>query len=108
MFAPVGGEWLASHAFRFNSGEENSGTNWTGGYVSPSNDLDVVKINFLVLFGLEHRPLSCASLSQALYRLLYRVYICIRLFNFLCTLYKIIEKISYFKEAVRDNHCTIT
>jgi hypothetical protein len=56
--ALVAVEWSASRPGRFTPGETVSGTHWIGGWVCPIAGLeDVEKRTFLVLLGLELRPL---------------------------------------------------
>jgi hypothetical protein len=62
--ALVGGEWSASRPGHFTTGERAPGTHWIGGWVDPTAGLDdVEKRKFLVLPGLEIRPLGCPALS---------------------------------------------
>jgi hypothetical protein len=61
--ALVGGEWSASLPCRF-----TPGTHSIGGWVSPISGLDnVEKRKFLILLGLELRPLDRPAHSQSLY-----------------------------------------
>jgi hypothetical protein len=70
--ALVGGEWSASCFGSFTPGERASGTHWMGGWLGPRASLDDVKERkFLILPGLELRPLSRPARSQSLYRLRY-------------------------------------
>jgi hypothetical protein len=70
--ALFGGEWSASRLCRFTPGERAPGTHWIGGWVNPRAGLDnVVKRKFLILPGLELRPLGRPARSQSLYRLRY-------------------------------------
>jgi hypothetical protein len=70
--ALVGGEWSASRPGRFTSRERALGTHLTGGWVGPRAGLDEVeKGKFLILPGLQSRPLGCPAYSQSLYRLRY-------------------------------------
>jgi hypothetical protein len=53
-------------------GRFTPGTYWTGGWVGPRAGLDdVKKKKFLILPGLELRPLDHTACSQSLYRLSY-------------------------------------
>jgi hypothetical protein len=66
------GEWSASRPGRFSPGELAPGTHWIRGWVDPRAGLDdVEKRKFLILLGLEFRPLGRPARSQSLYRLLY-------------------------------------
>jgi hypothetical protein len=68
----VGSEWLALRPGRFTPGERGPGTHWIGGWVGPRGDLnDVQKRKFLIVPGLELRPLCRPARSQSLYRLSY-------------------------------------
>jgi hypothetical protein len=67
----AGGEWSASRPGRFTAGERATGTHWLGGWVNPGASMDMEKIKFLTLPGLEFRPLSRPARSQSLYRLRY-------------------------------------
>jgi hypothetical protein len=68
----VGGEWPASRASRFTSGERAPGTHWIGGWVGLRAGLDdVEERKFLTLPGLELRSLGHPARSQSLYRLRY-------------------------------------
>jgi hypothetical protein len=70
--ALVGGEWSASYPGRSTPGERATGTHWVGGWVDPRAGLDdVEKRKFLILPGLELRPLDRSARSQSLYRLRY-------------------------------------
>jgi hypothetical protein len=70
--ALIGGEWSASRPGRFITGERASDTHWIGGWVDPRTGLDdVERRKFLLLPGLEFRPLDRPSSSQLLYRLRY-------------------------------------
>jgi hypothetical protein len=70
--ALVGGEWSASRCGRFTLQEKVPGTHWIGGWVDPRTGLDdVEKRKFLILPGLELRPLGRVARSQSLYRLSY-------------------------------------
>jgi hypothetical protein len=54
----VGGEWSASRPDRFTPGEK-TGTHWIEGWVGPRAGLDnVEQRQFLLLPGLELRPLG--------------------------------------------------
>jgi hypothetical protein len=65
--ALAGGEWSASRPGRF-----TPGTHSIGGWVDPRAGLDdVEKRKFLILLGLELRPLGRPASSQSLYRLGY-------------------------------------
>jgi hypothetical protein len=67
-----GGEWSASRPGRFTPGETPSGTHWIGGWMDPRAGLeDVEKRKFLILPGVELRPLGRPARSQSLYRLRY-------------------------------------
>jgi hypothetical protein len=69
-----GGEGSASRLCRFTPEERASGTHWIGGWVDTRAGLDdLEKINFLILPGLDLRPLSRAARSQSKYRLHYPV-----------------------------------
>jgi hypothetical protein len=58
MKALVGDEWSASRPGRFIPGERAPRTHWIGSWVSPRAGLDdVEKRKFLILPGLELRPL---------------------------------------------------
>jgi hypothetical protein len=64
--------WSTSHPSRFNPWERAPSTHWTGGWVDPKAGLDdMEKRKFLILPGLELRPLGCPARSQSLYRLCY-------------------------------------
>jgi hypothetical protein len=64
--ALVGDEWSASRTGRLIPEERAPGTHWIGGWVGPRAGLDEVeKRKFLILPGLELRPLR----SQSLWRL---------------------------------------
>jgi hypothetical protein len=66
----AGGEWSASRTGRITPGEKAPGTHWIGGWVGPRAGLDdVEKRKFLILPGLELRPLGRPARSQSLYRL---------------------------------------
>jgi hypothetical protein len=66
------GEWSASRPGRFTLGERAPGTHWIGGWVDPRAGLDNVKNRkFLILPGLELRPLDRPARSQSLYQLRY-------------------------------------
>jgi hypothetical protein len=66
--ALTGGEWSASCSGRFTPGERAPGTHWIGGWVVPRASLDdVEKRKFMILPGLELRPLTCPACSQLLY-----------------------------------------
>jgi hypothetical protein len=70
--ALVGGEWSASCRFSFTPGERAPGTHWIGGWVGPRAGLDDVEMRkFLIVPGLELRPLARPARSQSLYRLRY-------------------------------------
>jgi hypothetical protein len=63
--ALAGGEWSASRPGHCTPGERVSGTHWIGGWVDPRASLDdVEKRKFLILPGLEIRPLGRAARSQ--------------------------------------------
>jgi hypothetical protein len=65
--ALVGGERSA-----LRPGQFTSGTHWIGGWVDPRAGLDdVEKRKFLILPGLELRPLGRSARTQSLYRLRY-------------------------------------
>jgi hypothetical protein len=67
-----GGEWSASRPCRFTPGERAPGTHWIGGWVGSRAGLnDVEGRKFLILPGLERRPLGRPASSQSLYRLRY-------------------------------------
>jgi hypothetical protein len=68
--ALVGGEWSVSRPGRFTPGKRARGTQWIGGWVDPRAGLDdLEKRKFLILPGLELRPLGRPTSSQSLYRL---------------------------------------
>jgi hypothetical protein len=70
--ALLAGEWSASRPCRFTPGERATGTRWTGGWVGPRTGLDdMEKRKFLILPGLELRPLDRSALNPSLYRLRY-------------------------------------
>jgi hypothetical protein len=70
--ALAGGEWAASRSDRFTPKEGVPDIHWIGGWVDPRAGLDdVEKRKFLILPGLELRPLSRLAHSQSLYRLRY-------------------------------------
>jgi hypothetical protein len=70
--ALFGGEWSASHPFRFAPGERAPGTHWRGGWVDPRTTLgDVEKRRFLTFPRLVLRPLGRPARSQSLHRLRY-------------------------------------
>jgi hypothetical protein len=70
--ALAGGEWSASLPGRFTPGERAPGTLWIECWVNPRAVLDdLEKRKFLILPGLELRPLSRPTRSQSLYRLRY-------------------------------------
>jgi hypothetical protein len=55
----VGDEWTVSRPGRFTPGERTPDTHWIGGWVNRSSGLDdVEKRKFLILLGLELRPLG--------------------------------------------------
>jgi hypothetical protein len=67
--AQAGIEWSASRPGRFTPGERAPGTHWIGGWVDPRSGLhDVEKREFLILLGLELRPVRLPVCSQSLYR----------------------------------------
>jgi hypothetical protein len=68
----AGGEWSASRPDRITPGERTYGTHWIGGWVGPRAGLDdVEKRKFLILPGLELRPVGRPARSQSLYQLRY-------------------------------------
>jgi hypothetical protein len=70
--ALAGGECSASCPGRFTPEERTPGIHWIGGWVGPRTGLDDVENRkFLILPGLELRPLCCPSRSQSVYRLRY-------------------------------------
>jgi hypothetical protein len=70
--ALAGGEWSASCHCRFTSGERDPGTHWIGGLVDSRAGLkEVEKREFLILPGLEIRPLGHPTPRKSLYRLSY-------------------------------------
>jgi hypothetical protein len=70
--ALYGGEWSASRPGRFTPGEGAPGAHWLGSWVGAEDGLDdVEKRKFLILPGLELRPLFRPIRSQSLYRLSY-------------------------------------
>jgi hypothetical protein len=70
--ALVGGKWSASRPGCFTPAERAPGTHWLGGWVDPrAGQDDVEKRIFLILPGLESRPLGRPVRSQSLYRLSY-------------------------------------
>jgi hypothetical protein len=70
--ALAGGEWSASRPRRFTPGENAPGTHWIGGWMDPRAGLDdVEKRKFLILPGLELRPLGHPAHSQLLFQLCY-------------------------------------
>jgi hypothetical protein len=71
--ALVESDWSASRPCRFIHRERAHGTHWIGGWVGPRGGLDdMEKWKFLILPGLEPRPLGRPARSQSLYRLRYR------------------------------------
>jgi hypothetical protein len=70
--ALAGDEWSASRPGHFTPWERAPGTHCIGGWVDPRVGLDdVEKRKFLILAGLELRPLGRQARSQSLYRLRY-------------------------------------
>jgi hypothetical protein len=69
--ALVGGEWSASRPACFTSGERAPGTHWIGGWVGPRRSGQRAERKFLILPGLELRPLGRPAHNQSLYRLHY-------------------------------------
>jgi hypothetical protein len=70
--ALAGGEWSASRPGRFTSRERAPVTHWIGGWVDPRAGLgDAEKRKFLILPGLELRPLGRPARNQSPYRLRY-------------------------------------
>jgi hypothetical protein len=70
--ALVVGERSASNPCRFIPGERDPGFIWIGGLVDHRAGLDDVKNReFLILPGLELRPLGLPARTQSLYRLSY-------------------------------------
>jgi hypothetical protein len=70
--AVAGGEWSASLPGRFTPGERAPGTHWIGDWVGSRAVLDdVERKKFLILPGLELRPLGRPARSRSLYRLSY-------------------------------------
>jgi hypothetical protein len=66
----VGGEWSAWRPGRFTIGGRATSNLWIGGEVGPRAGLDdVEKRKFLILPGLELRPLGRPTLRWSLYRL---------------------------------------
>jgi hypothetical protein len=66
--ALVGGKWSASRAGRFTPEEEAPIIHWIGGWVDPrAGPDDVDKRKFLIIPGLELRPLGRQVRSQSLY-----------------------------------------
>jgi hypothetical protein len=61
--ALTGGEWSASRSGRFTP-VRAPGTHWIGGCVDPRAGLDDVKRKFVILPGLELRPLGRPARSQ--------------------------------------------
>jgi hypothetical protein len=60
------GEWSASRPCRFTPGERAPCTHWLGGWVGPRTGLDdVEKRKFLIVQGLEFRPLDHSARSQS-------------------------------------------
>jgi hypothetical protein len=54
----AGGVWSTSRPGRFATGERAPGTHWIGGWMNPRTGMDdVEKRKFLILPGLEPRPL---------------------------------------------------
>jgi hypothetical protein len=71
--ALVGGECSASRPGRFNPVKRTPVSHWLGSWVGPRTSLnDVDKRKFLILSGLDLRPLGRPVRSQSLYRLSYR------------------------------------
>jgi hypothetical protein len=71
--ALVEGEWSASRPCRFTPGERAPGTHWIGGWLDPRAGLDDTESReFLILPGLQFRPLGGPARSQSLHRLRYR------------------------------------
>jgi hypothetical protein len=69
---PDGLESSAERPDRFTPGERAPGIHWIGGWVDPRAGLDdVEKGKFLVLPGLEHRPLGRPARRLSLYWLSY-------------------------------------
>jgi hypothetical protein len=69
--ALFGDEWSATRHCRFTPGEKVPCSYWIGGWVDPRTGLDDVKTKFLILPGLEFRPLDRSAHSQWLYQLRY-------------------------------------
>jgi hypothetical protein len=68
----VWSDWSASCFGRFTPGERASCTHWIGGWVGPRAGLRAAeKKRFLIMPGLELRPLGRPALSQSPYRLRY-------------------------------------
>jgi hypothetical protein len=66
---------VTSRSGSFTSGKRVSGTHWIGGWVDPRGGLDdLEKRKFLILPGLELRPLGRPLRSQSLYQ--WSPYIC--------------------------------
>jgi hypothetical protein len=65
--ALAGSEGTALRLCRFNRRRKSPGTQWIGGWVRPRAGLDAVqKRKFLILSGLELRPLDRLTRSQSL------------------------------------------
>jgi hypothetical protein len=65
------GEWSASRPGRFTPGVRAPSTHWKRGWMGPRTGLaNVEKRKFLILPGLELRPLGRPARNQSLYRLL--------------------------------------
>jgi hypothetical protein len=63
--ALAGGEWSASRPGRFTHGERVPGTQWIGSWVDLRAGLvDVEKRKFLILPGLELRPLGRPAVAS--------------------------------------------
>jgi hypothetical protein len=96
--------------------EESRGTHWIGGWVDPRVGLDdMEKIKFLILPGLELRPLRRPARSQSLYRLRYpgssrsiNKYICICIneggAQVICNTRKLHYQRTYISE-IQFSHC---
>jgi hypothetical protein len=68
--ALVGSEWSVSRPGRFTPRERASVNHWIGGWVGPKAYLDdMEKGKFLILSGIEFRPLGRPAHGQSLYRL---------------------------------------
>jgi hypothetical protein len=102
----AGGEWSASRPGRFTPRERACGTHWTGAWVDPGAGLeDVEKRKFLILPGLELRPLGRPARSQSLYRLRYPGSSLCSSFNIFTQIAALCSKPCHLKDRHVIIHC---